>query len=148
MKLTEILAEWNRDSVIDQTKLDVDSLRVPQLHSKYLQYLSATKSKIHRRKKDLDTIFHDKKQWLQGRMTKEEMDRRSWKYDPFENAAKPMKSEMDTYIKVDPEVQKIQHEIDELRILEEALIEIVNNINWRHTHIRNALDYMKFMNGG
>jgi hypothetical protein len=148
MKLAEILAQWNKDSVIKSTALDTEALNIPQLHSKYLQYLSATKSRIHRKKKDLDTLFHDKKRWLQGRMSRDEMDERSWKYDPFDNAAKPMKSEMDSFVRADREVQTLQAEIDELKILEDALLEIMNNINWRHTHIRNAIDYMKFMAGG
>ena len=37
MKTEEIIAAWEIDSELDRTELGKESLRIPQLHSKYLK---------------------------------------------------------------------------------------------------------------
>ena len=37
MKLEEILESWSKDSKIDNTELDKESLKIPSLHNKYLK---------------------------------------------------------------------------------------------------------------
>lgn len=148
IKIEDILEEWDRDSRIDDNKLDIESVNTARLHAKYLQILSGVKVAIQNRKLKLEKLKHDKKVWMQGRMTKDELDRRGWKYDPFDGASKPMKGEMEAYVKTDPDVQKHIDEIERLQICQDALLDIMNNVNWRHQSIRNAIDFRKFMAGG
>ena len=37
--LEDIKSQWAEDSVMDRELLDEESLKIPQLHSKYLNYL-------------------------------------------------------------------------------------------------------------
>ena len=38
MDLSELQSEVDRDIKIDDTELDIESIRTPQLHNKYLKY--------------------------------------------------------------------------------------------------------------
>ena len=68
-------------------------------------------------------------------------------YDPWKGLAKPLKSEMDDYIMVDKDVSSLIDKLKETEIMLETLESILNNVTWRHQHIKNALDFMKFQSG-
>ena len=40
MKLEEIQELWSSDCVIDDTELDLESVKIPELHNKYLKIFS------------------------------------------------------------------------------------------------------------
>jgi hypothetical protein len=40
MKLEDILAEWDKDSQLDRTKLDSVALGIAKMHAKYIRILS------------------------------------------------------------------------------------------------------------
>lgn len=144
----DILSDWDKDSKIDESQLDQESLKIARLHAKYMQILTGLKVQIRKKRSKLETLSADKKRWIQGRMTKDEIDRRGWEYDPLNGYAKPLKSELEEFVKVDPDVQKMRDEIEDLKICIELTIDIVNSINWRHTNIRNAIDWQRFTSGG
>ena len=146
--IEEILREWDADSPISKEHLDDESARIPKLHSKYLQILSGVRVGLNKRRQKMERLKLAKKEWMAGRMTKEEIERRGWEYDPFKGASKPMKSEFNEWISADDDVQVLQAEIDSYRLLEDTLLDIMNNINWRHQSIRNAIDWTKFQAGG
>lgn len=146
--LNKIKKEWAKDAPLDKTKLDDEALKVPYLHSKYLDYLTEAKKLIRQKNYELESLFHKKKEYYGGYLTKQDMDDLGWDYNPLKGRAKPLKNEMGDFVKVDPEVQKLRQEIDELNEVKELLIDICESIRWRHQHIRNAIDWARFMSGG
>jgi len=74
MKLSDIQTMWQKDCQIEDTKLDLELLKLPNLHSKYLGIYndeSLTKKKF----------FYDKKRllkyktiWYAGKMSEEELE--------------------------------------------------------------------------
>ena len=48
MKLEEIQESWSSDSQIDDTELDNESLKIPELHHKYFRIFSDEKLKLVR----------------------------------------------------------------------------------------------------
>ena len=148
MKIEEILAEWKKDSPLNQAKLDEESINTAMLHAKYLEIYSAVKIKHARMKSKLKALELDKRRYLKGLMTREEMDDMGWDYDPWKGLARPMKSEMDDYIKVDPEMAEYGLKMKECEIMIEALHDIMQHIQWRHSHVKNAIDFMRFQAGG
>ena len=147
IKIEDILAEWQKDAKIDQSKLDAESIGGALLHAKYLQILSGIRVGIRKRKSRLEILSADKKLWLQGKMDQGSMDRRGWDYDPMNGNSKPLKGEQDAWVKLDPEVRVLRDEIADLEICLCAALEIVNNVNWRHQSIKNAIDWKKFEAG-
>ncbi len=80
-------------------------------------------------------------------MTKQEMDLRGWAYDPFNGGTKPLKSELSYYYDSDEDIVKIKQKIEYQKTIANTLEEIMNNLRWRHTHIKNILDWKKFVSG-
>lgn len=148
MKLSELLNMWKVDAKIDQSKLDEESINTSILHSRYLEILSGVKITLKRERTKQKKIELQVKRWLLGKMTKEEMDELGWEYDPWKGESKPMKSEIDSHVNIQPIVIEQSNRTTELEVMHDALIDIVNNLNWRHQSIRNSIDFMRFTSGG
>ena len=138
---------WEADSVIDEINLDETSIKSAKLHAKYLQLLSIAKLRLKKKEMEFDAIKKDKWLYFEGKMTKDQMDERGWKYDPFDGGTKPMKSNMDYYYKSDSDLTRLQSQIDYQKTLIDTLIDIMDNIKWRHQNIRNIIDWKKFTAG-
>jgi hypothetical protein len=75
------------------------------------------------------------------------MDKRGWAYDPFQGMSKPLKSEMEMYYSTDADIVKARSAIEYQKSIIDSLEEIMGNIRWRHTHIKNIIDFRKFTSG-
>jgi hypothetical protein len=147
MSLNEILESWKIDSVIDDSALDEDTVKTSKLHAKYLEIYSLSKLQLKKKEFDLEKIKKDKWLYYTGKMTKSDMDERGWAYDPFQGMTKPLKSEMSMYYETDEDLVKVKAGIDYQKSIIDTLEEIMNNIRWRHSHIKNIIEFRKFTSG-
>jgi len=147
MTLDEIIIMWKEDSVIDDVCLDDETTKSAKLHSKYLELFSVAKLQLKRLDIEFDKLTKEKWLYFGGKMTKEDMDQRGWKYDPFDGSSKPLKSDMDIYYKTDEDMIKLKAKMDYQKTIIETLEEIMNNLRWRHTYIKNIIDFKKFTSG-
>ena len=81
MKLEEIQELWNRDREIDITELATESIRIPQIHDKYLKIYVDEKIKLRKLQLNLAKISKMKSDYYSGRMPQEELERLEWQ--PF-----------------------------------------------------------------
>jgi c-di-GMP-related signal transduction protein len=147
LNLEEIFKMWAKDSEIDDLRLDEASKKTASLHAKYLEMLSVSKLQLKRRDMEFKVLLRDKWLWYNGKMPKEDIEQRGWEYDAL-NGLKILKGEMDYYYNSDPHIQESQAKIDYLKTLIETLEEIINNIRWRHSTIKNMIDWRRFESGG
>ena len=147
MNIEELLKTWEIDSKIDINKLDETSVKSASLHAKYLELYSV--SRLRMKKKDLDLALLTKDKWLyyNGKMSKDEMDAKGWPYDPFNGISKPLKSDMNMFYETDPDIIKIKQQLEYQQVLVDALKDILDNIKWRHTNIKNIIDFKRFESG-
>lgn len=147
MTLDEILTLWKEDSKIDEVNLDTTSIKSASLHAKYLELYGI--SKLRYKKKDLEMAHLKKDKWLyyNGKMTKAEMDQRGWNYDPFHGMAKPLKSDMEMFYETDADISKLRLTMDYQQTIIDTLKDILDNIKWRHSTIKNILDFRRFTSG-
>ena len=147
MTLDEILTLWKHDSKIDEAHLDVTSILCASLHSKYLELYSI--AKLRGKKKDLEMAILKKDKWLyyNGKMSKEDMDSRGWNYDPFAGMAKPLKSDMDMFYETDVDISKLRLTMDYQQTIVDTLKDILDNIKWRHSTIKNIITWKQFTSG-
>ena len=138
---------WALDAPIKEHELDVSSLESPKLHSKYLELHNLSRMKLRKQQLRLDELKLEKWRYYTGKMTKEEMDELGWKYDPYDGCTKPLKSEITQYIESDKEVQTVKLKVEYYKVLVDAIEEIMGNIKWRSTNIKNILEYRKFQSG-
>jgi hypothetical protein len=145
--LEKVLEMWKDDCQINQSSLDGATVKNAILHQKYLEMLSHIRLKHKKREQELQTLMKDKFLYYTGKMTQQEMDERGWPYDPFNGSVKPLKGDMDLWFNSDKDIQDMKLAIEYLKVLFETIEECLENIKWRHQHIRNILDWRKFSEG-
>jgi|TARA_B110000967_G_scaffold88198_1_gene90804 hypothetical protein len=147
MILDEILKMWSEDVKIDDLNLDEETTKSAKLHSKYLELFTLAKLQLKRNETEMNKLRKNKWLYFSGKMTKEEMDKLGWQYDPFNGMTKPLKSDMDMYYNSDEDIIRVSGKIDYQKMMVEVLEEIMNNLRWRHTNIKNILEFKKFTSG-
>jgi len=140
--LEQILKYWDTDSNMDQTEPSKELLKIPVLHSKYLNIL--TKHKIASKKAHFDYLRMRKIKWeyFTGKMSKEELDEYGW--EPFQFA---LKSDINTYLEADSDLiklleKKVYHE-EAISVIESIMSELKNR-NWE---IKSFIDWERFISG-
>ena len=146
MTLEQVLEEWATDSQLPRNNLDEASRQTPTLHAKYLSLRSNTKLRLKRAEMDQKSLLKQKWLWYNGKLTKDQIDQLGWEYDAL-NGLKILKGEMDYYYDADPHIQEANARIDYLKTMIDTLEEIISNIRWRHSTIKNMIDWRKFESG-
>ena len=147
MTLDDIMRMWQGDCEIDDLALDDETKKTSKLHAKYLELVNVNRLQRAKLDSDLDTLKKDKWLYYTGKMTKQDMDSRSWAYDPFNGGTKPLKSELSFYYDSDEDIVKVKQKIEYQKVVGNLLEEIMNNLRWRHTHVKNIIDWKKFVSG-
>ncbi len=143
MKLEEIQELWNRDREIDIAELAIESVRIPQLHDKYLKIYIDERIKLKSLEFELSKMVRLKNDYYSGRMAQEDLEKLGW--EPF--LGKILKGEMHSYLEADEDVFRIKTK----RVMMEEKINyldsIVKMINNRGFQIKSAIDWIKFKSG-
>ena len=147
MDLNDILMMWKKDAVIDDVCLDDETIKSSKLHAKYLELFSMAKLMLKKKEMEYGSMKKDKWLYYNGKMTKEQIESRGWEFDPFEGL-RVLKGEMDYYYDADTDIQKSELKIQQWKIVVETLVEIVDNIKWRHQTIGNMIKWRMFEAGG
>ena len=147
LNIEDVLKMWAKDCEIDDLRLDEASRKGAALHAKYLEMLSVSKLQLKRRDMEFKILLKNKWLWYNGKLSKAEIDELGWDYDAL-NGLKILKGDMNYYYDSDNHIQQHQAKIDYLKTLIETLDEIITNIRWRHSTIKNMIDWRKFESGG
>ena len=143
MKFEEIQYQWTLDCVMDETELSQESIKIPQLHNKYLIFYSNEKLKFKEIKYLFAGLIKRKRDYYSGRMTAEELEAADW--EPFQY--KLLKADVQEYIDADDNVI----ESKKLLALQEEKVNylesIVKSLTTRGYLIKNAIDWKKFTEG-
>lgn len=143
MTLDELRAMIKRDLTMDQTELDIESMKTPQLHNKYLILYMDEKLILGKYESDLNILKKEKWLYYTGKMSQEELDERNW--EPFDLVI--LKTDIDKFLNSDEDIIKISNKIlfqrEKVNYLENV-VKIVNNRQWS---IRSVIDWLKFTNG-
>ena len=143
MTLDQMMEEWRKDSSIDTTELGNESLRIPELHSKYLKIYFEERKKLKGFEFQSKDLFLKKYEYYHGKLSQEELDELNW--EPF--MKRLMKNEVDLYLQSDKDIIttniKVVNQQEKLNFLEEVL----KNINQRNFQIKNAIEWKRFTNG-
>ena len=146
MTLDKILEMWKKDSVIDNGALDESSKENSKNHAKYVELHSTIKLQLKRKEHQQKILLRDKWLHFSGKLSKEKIDQYGWPYDPFDGL-KVLKSDFHYFFESDEDLQKSEEQITYLKTVEETLKEIVDNIKWKHSTIKNMIEWAKFTSG-
>ena len=137
------LKEIEIDLQLDETNLDGESLRTPQLHNKYLMVLLRLKNKKEKINNELKVLYKDKWLYYTGKMSEEELASRGW--EAFE--LNVLRNDLDRLIDADKDIIEKQSKYNEISHLVDYIENVVKVISNRQWSIRSAIDWQKFTNG-
>jgi hypothetical protein len=140
MDLEQLQELADKDLKINDTELDLESLKTPQLHNKYMKHLTKFKLLLTRAEDDLRTIRLFKWEYYTGKS-----DPQVYQQKPFN--LKILKQDVDKYIEADEEIQKATQKVKYLETVVDFLDRTIRQISNRTFTIKNAIDWRKFTSG-
>ena len=141
MTLSEIQEKVKRDLKINDMELDIEALRIPSLHSKYLQLLTEHSLLLKKTRAEYAVLRRDKWIHYAGKAGDNH-----YKKNPFPIELKT-KAEVDTFIDADEESKELKGKVDYYETVVEYLQEVVKSISNRSFQIKNAIEWRKFEAG-
>jgi hypothetical protein len=140
--LDKVLEYWAQDSVVDETEASRAIVRIPILHSKYLNILSSHKLASKKAMFDYNRLRKTKWEYYTGKMSQEELEEHGW--EPFRYT---LKSDVTTYLEADNDLirlleKKVYH--DEVVSICEAILKELNSRTWQ---LKEYMAWEKFIHG-
>ena len=132
--------QWKHDSVMDEDLLDHESIKIPQLHSKYLNFLSDVRLFKIKREQEYKKLLREKFEYYTGKA-----DAEVYREKPFD--LKILKQDVQLYIESDEEIQSVLTKLNYYKEMIFLLESILSNISTRGFQIKNSIDWQKFMQG-
>ena len=140
MTLDELQAQAEKDLKIDDTELDLESLKTPQLHSQYLKTYSTYALMMKKAEGDYSKLHIKKWLFFTGKAEPEE-----YKEKNFD--LKVLRQDVDKFIDSDDEIIKQRQKIEYLKQICHYCESTLKQINNRTFQIKNAIEWKKFTMG-
>ena len=140
MDLDKINSMWAEDSVMDDTLLDTASVRIPQLHQKYLTLLSEFSLLQKKKAQELKKAQHIKFLYYSGKAAPEAYEDAPFPY-------KVLKGEAWNWVNVDEQIQNIELKIEYYNVVLRTLEEILKQVHQMSYNIKNIIQWRQFSGG-
>jgi len=140
MDLETLQKQVDVDLKIDDTALDLESIRTPQLHNIYLKLFTKYSLQLKKVKDDYDGLYKFKWEYYTGKSTME-----VYQAEPFD--LKVLKADVHIYLNADAELQKLGQRQEYLKVVVVYIERVLREINNRNWNIRNTIEWKKFLHG-
>tara|TARA_R100000329_G_scaffold5236_1_gene6869 strand:- start:86 stop:526 length:441 start_codon:yes stop_codon:yes gene_type:complete len=145
MKLEDIQELWSSDSVIDDTELDAESIKIPEIHNKYLKIFSDEKLRLVRlysKSKELRRL-----KWLYYTGKLDEQTLKNLEWDVFDLDIKKNRHDLEMFLESDKDIielnDKVEYQKEKINYLET----IIKSLSTRGFLIKNSIEWKKFIMG-
>tara|TARA_B100000123_G_C25492292_1_gene324119 strand:- start:146 stop:553 length:408 start_codon:yes stop_codon:yes gene_type:complete len=132
---------WEEDAGIDKVNLDREATNIPKLHHKYLTILLDIRAKKIAYNHKLEELKKEKELYYSGQANPDD-----YKEKPFDLKLKT-KAGVEKHVNTDPEVVDLLKKIEYMDILLEGANHILEQIKWRNSSIKSAIDWARFTSG-
>jgi hypothetical protein len=140
--LEELLEMWRVDSQIDRTEPSKEILKIPQLHSKYLNILSKHRLLSKEAEFKFNKMKKLKWEYYTGKLDDDQLKKYGWEPFPY-----TLKSDLSTYLESDEDINKyLVNKAIHDEIVEVAQT-ILKELNSRTYQLRAYIDWEKFIQG-
>ena len=140
MDLEKLQEQADKDLKINDTELDLESLKTPQLHNQYMKHLTKYKLMLSRAETEYSIMKKDKWEYYTGKA-----DASVYAQKPFD--LKILRTDIDKYLEADEDLQKAKQKVDYLSTTVDFLDRTIRLISNRGFTIKNAIDWRKFTSG-
>jgi hypothetical protein len=140
--LEKVISEWKKDSKVDTLDVGNEILRIPNLHSKYLEYMTRHSIRRSNTEKIYDRLHKLKWRYYTGKIDEEELKKLGW--EPFNFL---LKSDINIYMNGDLDIIEIKKQIslhDEIIRMCES---ILKELHSRTFQLKSYIEYEKFIHG-
>jgi hypothetical protein len=144
MNIEQLQEEWDKDCQIDDNYLGENSTATPKLHAKYLKILVQVKLKHTKLSSDYNLTRKNKFRYYRGELSRDELQDLQW--DQWQGV-KPIKNEMDEFLKGDVELNTMDIKIKYLETMIYFLESVLQQIKARDWQIKTAVEWKKFLAG-
>ena len=141
--IEDMISQWEKDCIIDQTEPGKELLRIPLLHSKYNKYLTLHNLSAKRIGIKINELRKLKWLYYSGKMDKEQLAELQW--EPFQFI---LKSDINLYIDGDTDLST---RVIRKQYHEEAAnfcVNIIKELNSRTYQLRTFCEWERFIQGG
>ena len=141
MNLDKIQEMWERDANIDPDNLHNESLKIPQLHSKYYTVYNTISLLREKARESYNRIRLERHNYYTGKAPAE-----VYAEDPFPYKVRE-KDAVQRQMEADEKLNVIDMKIKYYDVTLKFLEEIIRNISGRTYQIKNAIEWQKFQSG-
>ena len=141
MNLEQIQEMWEKDSKIDPDNLHDESLKIPQLHSKYYTLYNTITLLRERAREQYSKVRLERYNYYTGKAPAE-----VYVEEPFPYKVRE-KDAIQRHLEADDKMNKVAMKIKYYDIMLKFLEEIIRNISGRTYQIKNAIEWNKFQAG-
>ena len=141
MNLEQIQEMWQKDSVIDPDNLHDESLKIPQLHSKYYTLYNTITLLREKARESYSRIRLERYNYYTGKATAE-----VYAEEPFPYKVRE-KDAIQRHLDADDKLSKIDMKIKYYDVMLKFLEEIIRVVSNRTYQIKNAIEWNKFQAG-
>ena len=141
MNLEQIQEMWEKDSKIDPDNLHDESLKIPQLHSKYYTLYNTINLLRERAREQYSKVRLERYNYYTGKAPAE-----AYIEEPFPYKVRE-KDAIQRHLEADDKMNKVAMKIKYYDIMLKFLEEIIRNISGRTYQIKNAIEWNKFQAG-
>ncbi|RPH05662.1 MAG: hypothetical protein CBC06_004385 [bacterium TMED46] len=142
MTLSEIQEKVRKELKINSLELDIESLRIPSLHSKYLQLLTEHSLLLKKTQGEYAVLKRNKWIYYTGKASEDVYKEKG----DFPLKLKT-KDEERTFIEADEEIRELKGKVEYYETVVDYLQEVVKSISNRSFQIKNAIEWRKFEAG-
>jgi len=141
MNLEQIQEMWERDSQIDPDNLHDESLKIPQLHSKYYTLYNTITLLREKARETYNRVRLERYNYYTGKASAE-----VYVEEPFPYKVRD-KEALQRYMDADERLNKVDLKIRYYDVELKFLEEIIKTISNRTFQIKNAIEWNKFQAG-
>ena len=141
MNLDKIQEMWQKDSVIDPDNLHDESLKIPQLHSKYYMIYNTITLLREKARDSYNRIRLERYNYYTGKAEPEVYEKEPFPYKVREKDA------IQRHLEADEKLTSIDLKIRYYDATLKFLEEIIKNVSNRTYQIKNAIEWNRFQAG-
>jgi len=138
MDFEELRKQIDIDLRIDDTELDLESIRTPQIHNKYLQLYTKYSLQLKKARDDYNSLYRTKWEYYTGKAEPE-----VYRENPFD--IKVLKADVGIYLNSDLELQQQSQRVEYVKQYVDYLERILREITNRGFHINNTIKWKQFL---
>lgn len=140
MKLEALQEEMKVDSILNHTELDVESVKIPYLHSKWYNYFILESRLFKILDSDLNKLYKNRFEYFLGKCPES-----VYKEEPLH--IRVTRQDVETYILADEAYQALKMKVDLQKMKVDLCQEMIKTINNRNFIIKSTIDFLRFKNG-